>query len=249
MHDVDDGAAPASAIGPMNRLVMFQVPLRLRSMTARQPLSVMVLGRVGNCRRRRRRGGRRVRSAAGGVAEASTCAGLGYSWGRRGSPPSCPRRPTLMQGGQTCGRRSRVPAEPANAWATSRRTRGPLGWVTAHGVGEESGCEDGDRRSGLPRDHVAVTWRSPSSCPSRNGEHVLGDEDVVTSSGPSASRSVRAPGTSGPAGGPVHAGSALDLNRLVDGPAVVRCHGDLDGPDFRAGRGSDVPPSRRRGSS
>ena len=39
---------PASAIGPMKRLVTFQVPLRLRSTTARQPLSEMVLGRPGN---------------------------------------------------------------------------------------------------------------------------------------------------------------------------------------------------------
>ena len=40
---------PASAIGPMNRLVMFHVPCRFRSTTERQPLSLMVLGNAGNC--------------------------------------------------------------------------------------------------------------------------------------------------------------------------------------------------------
>lgn len=39
---------PASAIGPMKRLTMFQVPLRLRSTTARHPLSEMSEGRAGN---------------------------------------------------------------------------------------------------------------------------------------------------------------------------------------------------------
>ena len=39
---------PASAMGPMKRLVTFQVPFRFRSTTARQPLSVIVLGRPGN---------------------------------------------------------------------------------------------------------------------------------------------------------------------------------------------------------
>ena len=40
---------PASAMGTMKRLVMFQVPLRLRSTTARQPLSEMAVGVAGNC--------------------------------------------------------------------------------------------------------------------------------------------------------------------------------------------------------
>ena len=40
---------PASAIGPMKRLVTFQVPFRFRSTTARQPLSEIVLGSAGNC--------------------------------------------------------------------------------------------------------------------------------------------------------------------------------------------------------
>ena len=39
---------PASVIGPMNRLTMFQVPLRLRSMTERHPLSEICDGRAGN---------------------------------------------------------------------------------------------------------------------------------------------------------------------------------------------------------
>ena len=41
--------APASAIGPMKRFVMFHVPFRFRSTTARHPLSEMELGRPGNC--------------------------------------------------------------------------------------------------------------------------------------------------------------------------------------------------------
>ena len=40
---------PASAMGCMNRFVMFQVPLRLRSTTARHPLSETSLGSEGNC--------------------------------------------------------------------------------------------------------------------------------------------------------------------------------------------------------
>ncbi len=39
---------PASAIGPMKRFTMFQVPLRLRSTTDRQPLSEMSDGSAGN---------------------------------------------------------------------------------------------------------------------------------------------------------------------------------------------------------
>jgi len=40
---------PALAIGSMKRLVTFQVPLRLRSTTARQPLSEIFDGSDGNC--------------------------------------------------------------------------------------------------------------------------------------------------------------------------------------------------------
>ena len=39
---------PASAIGAMKRLVMFQVPFRFRSTTERQPLSLMSNGCAWN---------------------------------------------------------------------------------------------------------------------------------------------------------------------------------------------------------
>ena len=141
---------PASAIGPMKRLVTFQVPLRLRSTTARQPLSRDGAGQArelpagvvhedvdaARTGRRRRRAVRRP--ARGWRMLVGTARQLPPA-GRRWTPPSR-SRPRRGPAGDR-HRRRRPSLATACASSSPSRCRRPY---DRHGSPvEEPGGEDG----------------------------------------------------------------------------------------------------------
>ena len=138
----------ASAIGSMKRRMTFQVPLRLRSTTDRQPLSEIPVGSAGNCPPALlTRQSTRPKFGVRGLAQVVHLVGLA-DVGRHGQAAPAQRR-HLLRHRLEARRRSAghhdVGTEPGERQGDLAPEAGAPAGDHRHPVGEGAGGEDGER--------------------------------------------------------------------------------------------------------